>query len=245
MRHFKKILRFMLSVSSVTTATSGSSLSNASDKPVLGVMVSFDQVAPSGCALEPQRDDMDSLRVGGGGFELRIVPHGNAVASRVGIFRPDEMPPQATSYPRLTGVTPQGAVDPHYAKGAVLGAQEAKAGYLQVQFGVTGVFFEDGSTWPAQWPTLGLGNSSDPFDRKPVEAEAGKCADVATVANALQSVERVVFEKETPDISDKSNDDSVPPHLRFSCSLEGLKATCRLPLETNHHTSSAQPEKVK
>lgn len=168
--------------------------------------------------------------VGGVGYELLVVPHGNAVASRVGIFRLDEEPPQAASYARLTGVTPQGAVYPHYPKTAVFRARNAKAGYMQVQFGVIDVFFEDGSTWPAQ---ISDGYHPEPFDRKLVEAEAGKCADVATVANALQSVQEVVFEKETPATSDKipgkSDDEGAPPHLRFSCSLKGSKAVCRLP----------------
>jgi hypothetical protein len=142
----------------------------------------------------------------------------------------------------LTGVTPQGAVYPHYPKAAVLRAKGAEAGYMQVQFGVTGVFFEDGSTWPAQWPHFGPGDYSDPLDRKLVEAEAGKCTDVATVAKALQSVEKVIVEKEAPATSDKisgkSDDEKgAPPHLRFSCGLEGPRAICRMPLETDHAAS--------
>jgi hypothetical protein len=207
-------------------------LSNASDKPVVGVIVRLVYIAPSGCALERLRDDRTYESVGGVGYELRVAPHGEAVASRIGIFRLDEEPPQAASYARLTGVTPQGAVYPHYPKTAVRRARDAKAGYLQVQFGVIDVFFEDGSTWPAQ---ISDGYHPEPFDHKLVEAEAGKCTDVATVANALQSVEKVVVEKEAPATSDKisgkSADEGAIPHLRFSCSLKGPKAVCRLPLE--------------
>jgi hypothetical protein len=207
-------------------------LSNASDKPVVGVIIRLVYIAPSECALEPQRDeDVASESVGGVGYELRVAPHEEAVASRIGIFRLDEEPPRAASYARLTGVTPQGAVYPHYPKTAVFRAKRAKAGYMQVQFGVIDVFFEDGSTWPAH---ISDGHHPEPFDRKLAEPEAGKCIDVATVANALQSVEKAVIEKGTPATSDKipgKSDDRGPPHLRFSCSLEGSKAICRLPLE--------------
>jgi len=207
-------------------------LSNASDKPVVGVIVRLVDIAPSKCALEPQRHDgMAYESLGGVGYELRIVPHGEAVASRVGIFRPDQEPPQVASYARLTGVTPQSAVYPHYPRTAVFRAKGAKAGYMQVQFGVIDVFFEDGGTWPAQ---ISDGYHPEPFDRKLVEAEAGKCTDVAAVANALQSVEKVVVGRGTPATSDKilgKSDDGAPPHLRFSCTLQGAKAICRLPLE--------------
>jgi hypothetical protein len=211
-------------------------LSNVSDKPVVGAIVRLVYIAPSECGLEPQRDDYMAFEsVGGVGYELRIVPHGEAVASRVGIFRLDEEPPQAASYARLTGTTPQGAIYPHYPKTAVFRARDAKAGYMQVQFGIIDVFFEDGSTWPAQ---ISDGYHPDPFDRKLVEAEAGKCTDVATVAKAVQSVEKVVVEKENPatsgKIPGKSDDEGAPPHLRFSCSLEGSKAVCRLPPEDAH-----------
>jgi hypothetical protein len=217
-------------------------LSNTSDKSVTGVIINSVYAAPSGCALEAQRDDMAFMGVNGAGYELRIGPHEKAVASRIGIFRVDQMPPQTASYPRLTGVTPQGAVPAGYPRSVVFTARDAKAGYMQVQFAVIGVFFEDGSTWPAQ---ISDGEHQYHFDPKLVEADAGKCADVANVANALQSVEEVVFERETASASDKSDDESVPPLLRFSCSLEGVKAVCRLPRETNHHASPAQPEKVR
>jgi hypothetical protein len=206
-------------------------LSNASDKPVVGVIIDIASMVPSGCALERRRDDMDFMSIGGASYELLIAPHGKAVGSRIGVFRLDEEPPQTASYPHLTGVTPQGAAYAHYPKAAVLGARDAKAGYMQVQFGVTGVFFEDGTTWPVHLSSVGL--PAHPFAPTLVEDKGWKCADAASVANALASVKEVVFDHESPQASN-NDDGGGPPHLRFSCSLEGPKAICRLPLENVH-----------
>jgi hypothetical protein len=212
--------------------------SNETDRLVVGVVVGRVNIAPSGCAVEPRRGDMAFMSVGGAGFELRVTPHGRAIASRAGIFSGEDVLPRSASYPHLTGVTPQDASYPHFPKSIVFSARDAGAAYMQVQFGVTGVYFEDGSTWPAQ--VSPGSNPSDPFNSELVEAEAGKCSDVPAVASALRSVKEVVFEHESAEGSNSDDNESVLPYLRFSCSLEGPKAVCRLPLEKAkaHDTSN-------
>lgn len=174
--------------------------SNASNKAVASVLIDRVEVPPPGCATEPNEGGPGSRILGGGRFLVQIPAHARAVLSGAQV---------------------------HYPKTAVKGAQDLGAAYLQVQLGVTAVYFEDGSTWP---DPIDLHYRSE-FDSKLVEAEAGKCPDVAAVANALQSVEEIVFEKETPTISGKSGDEGGPPHLHFSCSLEGEKAVCHMPTE--------------
>ncbi len=191
-------------------------LSNTSDKPVVGVVIYRVDIAPAGCVELRSEMDRGLRSVSGAGFELRIPPHGRAVASRAGIFRLEDIPPKGAPYPHLTGVTPRNASNPHYPKSVVLDARYAGAADMQAQLGVTGVFFEDGTTWPAP---INLGHGADPFDSELVEAEAGKCADAAAVAKALESVQEVVFERQVPTVPSKGDDAVAIPHLRFSCSL--------------------------
>jgi hypothetical protein len=97
-------------------------LSNTSDKSVVGVLIGRIESAPPGCATETRKNNLNSS---GGRFQLLIPPHGNAELW-------------------------EGQGQAHYPKTAVYGARELGAAYLQAQFGVTGVFFEDGTTWPRE-----------------------------------------------------------------------------------------------
>jgi hypothetical protein len=214
-------------------------LSSTSDKSVVGVVIDRVDISPVGCVELKNEMDRGIRGLSGASFELRIVPHGKAVASRAGIFRVEDIPPQGVPYPHLTGVTPRNASNPHYPKSVVLNAREAGAAIMQAQFGVTGIFFDDGTTWPAP---INLGYRPDPFDSHLVQSEAGKCTDVAAIAKALESVQEVVFERQVPTVPSKGDDAVAVPHLRFSCSLEGPKAVCRLPLETNPSTPHPQLE---
>lgn len=121
-------------------------LSNASEKSVVGVLIGRIEIAPPGCATEPTKVRLGTSILSAGHFQVSISPHGKAVLS---------------------------GDQAHYPKTAVHGAQDLGAAYMQIQFGVTGVFFEDGT----MWPTMIDGHYyPDPFDSKLVEAEAGKCA---------------------------------------------------------------------
>jgi hypothetical protein len=201
-------------------------LSNVSDKPVSAVLVGRVDIVPTGCALEPRREDMAFMSVGGVGLKLPIPPHGKAIGSRAGIF------------PGEGGGMTRDPAPIDYPKWFVYIAKGAGAAYMQIQFGVTGVYFEDGSVWPAKLDRLSPGNPAEPFDKGLVKAEAGKCPDVARVANALKSVEEVVF---APETSEVENGETVPgiPQLHCSCKLEGKKAMCQLPRETGQ--VSARP----
>ena len=190
-------------------------LLNSSDNPVVAVLVGRVDIAPPGCALG---HETAYLSVGGAGFKLRIEPHGKGVTARAGIFAAGDAEPDPPAPPR-------------FVRAIVFDARSAEAAYLQVQFGVTGVYFEDGTTWPAH---IASGYPPDPFDYQLVRAEADKCAEIATVANALQSVKEVVFDHEGPAVPDKG--DGGLPTLRFSCSLEGPRAVCRMPLEDEPHS---------
>lgn len=172
--------------------------SNASNKTVASVLVDRVEVPPPGCATETNEGGPGSRILGGGRFLVQIPAHGRAVLSGAQV---------------------------HYPKTAVKGAQDLGVAYLQIQLGVTAVYFEDGSTWP---DPIDLHYRSE-FDSKLVEGEAGKCVDVAPVVNALKSVQEIVFEHEIPTTTGKGDDDEFVPHLRFSCSLEGPKAVCRMP----------------
>jgi hypothetical protein len=116
-------------------------------------------------------------------------------------------------------------------------ARTAGSAYMQVQLGVVAVYFEDGSTWPADWSAAGHPPSHPyAFDPLLIKAEGDKCADaaaVAAVATAMKSVKDVAFAEQEPQALEPKDRTVLPPHLRFSCRLEGPKAICRMPLETD------------
>jgi hypothetical protein len=196
-------------------------VSNDSDKPVIGVAIAYFGAAPEKCRTEPGTWESGANSSRFGGFLVRIAPHGRGVTYGIG-------DPLSGS---LRGQTV------HDAKPTLRAAQRLRAAYLQVQVGVFGVWYEDGSTWPAHWLGDTPPGRAGPFDASLIEAEAGKCTDVATVANALQSVEEIVFGPETPPASDPDVATSAIPHIRFSCSLEGSKAVCRLPCSSGDCSS--------
>ncbi len=202
-------------------------LSNTSDKAVVAVTVGFIEIVPRGCSTAPSTEPYQSVvDAHAGGFKVSVPPQGEGIAAKAGIHgngRP--------GYPDF----PRRFVD---------NAKREKAGYMQVQIGITGVLFQDGTSWPAQVAFLLRDDFDDsrklssdeieaqhlltrqrPFDDALVDAEIGKCTNVATVANALQSVEEVIFEHEKPHHDDAGS----PPQLRFACNLEGPKAVCRFP----------------
>jgi hypothetical protein len=211
-------------------------LSNTSDKSVVAVTIGFVDIVPRGCSIAPSSEPyFPEQKSSAGGFKVGIVPHGRGIAENAGI--------------QMIGGPPSPSFDarPEWPQMTVEAAKFYKAGYMQVQFGITGVLFQDGTSWPAQVAFLlrdDFDSSSKtlspdeveaqhaltpsrPFDRSLADAEAGKCADVMAAANALQSVEEVVFKHES---SHHDNEGAHPPRLRFSCSLEGSKAVCRFPL---------------
>ncbi len=224
-------------------------LSNISDEAVVAVVITRVDIVPQGCSTEPSAEPHRPAKNSNpGGYKVSITPHGKGVATKEGI--------QLIG----TGASPRYSHEP---RKVVDSAKWAQAGYMQAQFGITGVLFEDGSSWPSQVAivlrddfdpfkspspaasaALTAINHPDPFDDSLIEAEAGKCTDVATVANALQSVKEIVFGPETPAASDPDDDGAIP-RLRFSCSLEGSKAVCRLPLEKRPNTQQSRPAEAE
>lgn len=219
-------------------------LSNASDKEVAAVLIGRVDIAPRGCTPEPPSDDYWPVKnVSAGGFKVAIGSHGNGVAARAGIF--------------LIGTPPPSPGYPHWPKQAVEIARWAKAEYMQVQLGITGVLFKDGTAWPAQIAFLSGGfdpfnpspdqtaaissiSHPGPFDAALVEAEAKECAAVGPVASALEPVKQIIFDRESAEASDGDETASATPRLHFTCSLEGSKAVCRMPLEQAHMAVQSQ-----
>lgn len=210
-------------------------LTNTSGKPVSAAFVGLVFLAPIGCDLGASvaHSHRGSATLG---YELHIEPHRSAVASKAGIFA---MSPPYRGSPYY----------PHLPRAAVSQARQTGWAYTQIQVGINAVFFQDGTAWPAQLnyflrnynatnpsraelERMSALEHPAPFDSNLLESEAGRCTDMAAVANALRSVKDVVFDREEPQVS--SPDDSALPHLRFSCALEGPKATCHMPIEGDH-----------
>jgi hypothetical protein len=150
------------------------------------------------------------LRTGLGGGPVLIPPHGRAFLSQAIV---------------------------HYPKMMMYSAKDWGAPYIQAQLGIRGVNFADGTTWPTPADN---GLSSNPLDKKLVESEAGKCFGAPNVAAELDAIQEIVFDHESPQPPDQDDEKNFPPHLRFSCSLEGPKAICRMPLESDQ--AAKQPE---
>lgn len=214
-------------------------LTNTSGKPVSAAFVGLVFLAPIGCDLDAsvEHSHRGSATLG---YELHIEPHGSTVAAKAGIFA---MSPPHTGSPYY----------PHLPRVAVSQARQTGWAYTQIQVGINAVFFQDGTAWPArlnyflrnynatnpspaELERMSALEHPAPFDSDLLESEAGKCTGMEAVANALQSVQEVLFDREEPQTSNP--DDNTLPHLRFSCTIEGPKAICHMPLEGNH---SAQP----
>lgn len=217
-------------------------LANASDKPVVAVVIVRIDIAPPGCTLEPERGT-EAWRfvksVHPGAYHVSIPPHGRSIADREGIY--------------MVGTPRPSPAYPHWPRSMVRSAKSARTGYMQFQFGVTGVLFEDGTTWPNgiafllrhDFDASKLRPAKSPqedakehavlhpqlFDPALVEAEAERCLDVTSAANALQSVTETVFERDVAHSPESEEDKNPPPHPHFSCVLQGPKAVCHMPVE--------------
>jgi hypothetical protein len=185
-------------------------LANNSDKAVESVIIAQVVMPPPGCAGRPE---YGRLSESGGRFQAFIAPHSSTV---------------------LSG----GSV--HYPRVIVHLAQGWGAPYLPGQFGITGVFFRDGTTWPTPVETH---SRNEPFDRQLVEAEGARCSG-PDAALALNSIREIVFDRESRQESDRDRDKNLPPHLRFRCSLEGPRAVCRLPMEGDHPSGQSRREQT-
>lgn len=229
-------------------------LSNASEKPVSAVVIGRVDIVPRGCSIGPWPDPYRPVKnVGAGGFRVKIRPHDRRIADRAGIIMVG------------TRATPR---YPHYPKSVVIMAKRIHAAHIQVQLGVTGVFFEDGTAWPAEIaeslrkgvelpddasvPEVtgtsidSLLHHSNPFDSSLVDADTENCSGVATAVDALELVKDVVFEHDSQEISNRDEIADALPHLRFSCSLKGQTAVCRFPSKTGRikpsgYSETAQP----
>lgn len=180
-------------------------LSNISGKAVTGVLIMHVMISPTTCSTRSMPGESAS---GGSRYQVFIPPHGQAILSR--------------------------HID-HYPRMMVVMAQRWGTTYLQTQFGIDGVYFQDGTTWPMPFDSHSHG-SSEPFDPELVKSAARKCFADAKVAAALdmvdvEDVNGIVFERESPQAGDLDAEHGVIPQLHFSCTLEGGKAICHMPPE--------------
>jgi len=200
---------------------------NTSDKAVAGVDVDIIDIAPGKCAIMPESDGQDG-QYGFSEAELpvHLGPHSRGVAGGIGevVIGSDARTVPAGLPERMVDV-----------------ARHAGSAYMQVQVGVVAIYFQDGSTWPASW--LGAGHppsSAHAFDPILAEAEADKCSDTtaaAAVVKALKSVKEITFSQPESSESEPQHNKALPPHLRFSCTLESSRAICRMPLSQDPRNS--------
>jgi hypothetical protein len=123
----------------------------------------------------------------------------------------------------------------HYPTHFVWDAKSLKAACMMAQMVLDKVYFEDGTTWPAGDLVVASNIPGDPAQPDP---EVGIPIDVAGVINGLQSIENVVFDhKETSGpVDDKKG---TFPHLQYTCTIEGPKAVCYMPLEGDNSVPPA------
>jgi len=194
-------------------------LFNESDKPVAGVDVDIIDFAPRSCVITSDDKAQDS-RYGfsEAEFPLRLAPHSTGVTSGVGTVRKGTV--------ARTGPA-------QLPERSVHVAQKAGSAYMQVQLGIIAVYYEDGSTWPADWSAAGHPPSHpDAFDPGLVEAEADKCFNQETAAagaTALSLVRDVAFGEQYQQRPEARSAQELTPHLRFTCSLLGSSAVCHMP----------------
>jgi len=141
------------------------------------------------------------LHVGGSVEPLPIPPHGTVVAS------------------------PRGYAPSFQAPVFITNAQRLGSASVHVQIVVIEVDFVDGTSWRSEERL-----PRTPFDPALAAADAGKCPDAEAVAKALSTVDGFEFNRriEKPTTGGKEGTSS-PPHLFFSCSIEGTKAVCPTP----------------
>jgi len=206
-------------------------LSNASDKQVTSVIIARVDIAPPGCAPEPVSQThwsfwgSDILR-----FKAGIAPHGTTTDARM----------------LLRGRASASRPYPNWPRRVVEITKADGVGYMQAQFGVTGVLFADKTAWPAQlafvhhfdpfkepspdeFQKIHALYPSHPFDPSLADAEAEKCADVAAAASALQSTKEIIFEPGSIEAPNPADVVGSLPQLHFGCSLKGPTAVCRMP----------------
>jgi hypothetical protein len=68
-------------------------------------------------------------------------------------------------------------------------AKSAKAGFMQIQFGVTGVLFDDGTAWPSQ-AALILRNDFDAFKKPSPGPSPAEAAALSELTHSERSIHR-------------------------------------------------------
>lgn len=124
----------------------------------------------------------------------------------------------------------------HYPMVLISSARDLATAHLLTQFVVDAVYFEDGTTWPTALSSS-VASELGPFDPLS-EAETGKCADIGAVVDALRPIEEVTFDHEGAAVGARGNPSR--PHMRYSCSLEGPKAICHMPLDKDSSSAPRQ-----
>jgi hypothetical protein len=141
------------------------------------------------------------LYVGGSVEALPIPPHGTVVTP------------------------PRGYAPSFHTPVFVTNAKQLRAASVHVQIVVMEVDFVDGTSWRSEERL-----PRTPFDPALAAADAGKCPDAEAVAKALTRVDEFEFNRriDKPTAGGQKGTSS-PPHLFFSCSIEGPKAICPTP----------------
>jgi hypothetical protein len=129
--------------------------------------------------------------------------------------------------PGETSATPE--ADPPLSPSAlVMAAREAKYALLHVQAAISEVDFADGSVWHVDQPPAEA-NPAGLIDPALVTKEKDVCeqTNVADIQNALSQITEIGFSTDTrPEVGVAATQGSSLPHLAFSCSLNGIRATC-------------------
>jgi hypothetical protein len=177
-------------------------LSNDSDKAVIGVDVVGVFIAPSRCVTVPNEGNV--VMGPNNSHRLHIRPREKNIV---------------LSANDLNGLSQNVLIN---------AAHFLHAAYLQVQVAVLKVDFADGSKWEPREEIENLHWLYEhPFDSSLVDADAGNCPDVEGVTSALSLIEAVEFGRvsKKPFQRDEKGQSS-PPRFFLACDLQGSNAVC-------------------
>ena len=173
-------------------------VSNASDKPVVGVAI----VGLVGTTHSCKIGSVKAMALGGSVRPLTIPPHESNVTSQHN--------------------------SPFNVSAVVMSAKDFGAGgILHLQVGIVEADFADGTKWIWK-PNLKREEVMGAlFDASLVGADGRTCPDLETMSKALEELHGVVFDSRITTLSSTGADRTTGmPQLSFSCTLRGPRAVC-------------------
>ena len=179
-------------------------IQNVSGKPIVSVEIESRAIAPAGCGAK----FVDGGGMGTGRYRIHLLPN--------------------EQKPVLYDTQSQGVRSGFVPAFFGLHAKDLETAYLQIQFRVGEVEWEDGTKWEA----TGRLGPKHAFDSTLAAAESEKCSDpeeVATTVRALSMIEewRLTAEKEdNKPLSGGDTESSDIPQIHFRCILDDKVAFC-------------------